>query len=233
MIYKLFPLILFGLFSISTTSLPANPNTLDPEFPTVETTHEEIYKSLNANDFELPSQESFAQALQGFFRLKEEGKIKKDLLTLIDFSQSANAQRMWVIDMSTNTILHQTFVAHGRNTGNEFATKFSNIPESFQSSLGFYATAETYTGKHGFSLRLDGLEKGINDQARARAIVIHGADYVSDTFISRHGRLGRSLGCPALPKEVSKEIISTIADNSCIFIYFPSENYSKQSQLIS
>jgi len=233
MFYKILPVLLLGLFSFSMHTVSNTNFIATANSTSIEITSEEMYHSLNANHFMLPSQESFVKAIEGFYKLKEKGKIQKEILTLIDFSKSANAQRMWVIDLATNTILYQTFVSHGRNTGNEFATKFSNVPESYQSSLGFYATAETYFGKHGFSLRLDGLEKGINDKARERAIVIHGADYVSESFIDKNGRLGRSLGCPALPLEMSEEIIKTIQDKSCLFIYYPSKNYEAQSQLIS
>src|SRR5690606_4161345 len=120
-----------------------------------------------------------------------------------------NKKRMWVIDMTTNTVLMHSLVAHGRNTGDVFAKNFSNASESYKSSLGFYLTGETYTGKHGMSLKLDGLEKGVNDNARNRAVVIHGADYVSDSFIKNNSRLGRSLGCPAVPRELTKQLIST------------------------
>ena len=113
-------------------------------------------------------------------------------------------------------------MAHGRNTGDEYANSFSNAAESFKSSLGFYATAEIYKGKHGISLKLDGLEKGINNNARERAVVMHGADYVANSFIKNHQRLGRSLGCPAIPVAFTKEIINTIKDKSCLFIYHPS-----------
>lgn len=141
---------------------------------------------------------------------------------MVDFSLSSKENRLWVIDLNKNTILFQSLVAHGRNSGNEFADEFSNKPESHQSSLGLYLTGETYIGKHGYSLRLDGQEKGINSNARDRAIVIHGADYVSENFIKQHGRLGRSFGCPSLPNEVSKEIIDAIKDKSCLFVYYPS-----------
>src|SRR5699024_9246237 len=126
------------------------------------------------------------------YLLREKGVIQKDILTLIDFSMSSNTKRLWVIDLATNTVLFQSLVAHGRNTGEEFASDFSNRNSSYQSSLGFYATGEIYQGKHGASLRLDGLERGVNDNARQRAVVIHGADYVSDSFIQKHKRLGRS-----------------------------------------
>ncbi|MCR9182803.1 MAG: murein L,D-transpeptidase catalytic domain family protein [Flavobacteriaceae bacterium] len=231
MIYKFLPILLFGFFSYS-----INHNSTNLSFNELTTTTlskaEIAYNNLNSNVFELPTKRSFIKALEGYYQLEKDGKIKKSLLTVVDFSLSANEKRLWVIDLTTKDILHQTYVAHGRNTGNEYADTFSNIPESYQSSLGFYATAESYFGKHGYSLRLDGLEKGINDKARERAIVIHGADYVSENFISQHGRLGRSLGCPSLPMEESKEIIDLIKENSCLFIYYPSDEYFEKSELI-
>ncbi len=234
MIYKVLPILLLGFISYSTNYSNTNLHTIDLTTTTVSnlSKSEIVYESLNKSHFDLPTKESFTYALDGYYRLQETGKIKKNLLTVVDFSMSANEKRLWVIDLKKNEVIHQTYVAHGRNTGNEFATAFSNTPESFQSSLGFYATAETYFGKHGYSLRLDGLEKGINDKARERAIVIHGADYVSENFITQYGRLGRSLGCPSLPKEDSKRIIDLIKEKSCLFIYFPSDDYVSKSQLI-
>jgi hypothetical protein len=181
-----------------------------------------VYQNLNANQFVMPHYESFAAALKGYYKLKEQGMVKKEILTLIDFSLSSNTRRLWVINLATNTILFHSLVAHGRNTGEEFATNFSNKPSSFQSSLGFYITGEVYTGKHGLSLKLDGLEKGVNCNARSRAVVIHGADYVSDSFIKEHKRLGRSQGCPALPNELTLSIINVIKNQSVLFIYHPS-----------
>jgi hypothetical protein len=233
--YKLLSVLLFGLFSFTT---PTN-NTTDPKIiasnskVTFESKVISLYNNLDAKNFKLPQLESFTKALEGFYQLKQKGLIQNDILTLVDFSLSANSKRMWVIDMSTNTVLYHSLVAHGRNSGEEFATAFSNKSESYQSSLGFYLTGETYQGKHGLSLRLDGLERGINDKARERAVVIHGADYVSDSFIKQNKRLGRSLGCPALPVELNQEIIKTIKDKSCLFIYHPSRSYKVASKLIS
>ena len=173
------------------------------------------------------------KAFEGYNELKNQGIIEKEYLTIVDFSLSSNEDRMWVIDMSTKQIVFQSLVAHGRNSGELFATDFSNKSESYQSSLGFYATGETYVGKHGLSLRLDGLEYGINDKARDRAVVIHGADYVSEDFVKTNGRLGRSQGCPAVPNEVSKELIELIKDKSCLFIYHPSRSYITKSKLVS
>lgn len=233
MLLRLIPALLFGFLSHST-----NISTTVKEYTFIEITNEfsdseGLYNSLSSNSFSLPTKESFTKAFEGYIQLSEKGVFEKPLLTVIDFSLSANEKRLWIIDLSKNEVIHQTYVSHGRNSGDEYAKKFSNIPESYQSSLGFYATAEPYYGKHGYSLRLDGLEKGINDKARERAIVIHGADYVSEEFISSHGRLGRSLGCPALTKEESKIIIDLIKEKSCLFIYYPSNDYSLKSELIS
>jgi hypothetical protein len=182
---------------------------------------ENLYANLQTNHFELPQKICFSYALKGFYKLKENGLIKKNILTIIDFSLSSNLKRLWVIDLASKSILFQSLVAHGRNTGEEYANSFSNKANSFKSSIGFYATGEVYQGKHGLSLRLDGLEKGINDNARNRGVVMHAADYVSATFIKNNTRLGRSQGCPAIPTAISKEIISAIKDQSCLYIYHP------------
>lgn len=192
-----------------------------------------VYNSLNANTMAMPKLESFSQALEGFYQLKDAGKITSNYLTIIDFSLSSKSKRLWVINLDENKILFHTLVAHGKNSGVDYATSFSNINESYKSSLGFFATAESYIGSHGISLKLDGLEKGVNDNARQRAIVIHGADYVNSNFIKNHNRLGRSQGCPALPLELSGKIIEKIKGKSCLFIYHPSRDYSKNVKLIS
>jgi hypothetical protein len=191
------------------------------------------YNSLNSNHFQLPKLESFSKALEGFYLLKEKGIIKKDYLTIIDFSLSSKEKRMWVIDMNENKILMNSLVAHGKNSGEDYANQFSNKNDSNKSSLGFFATGESYIGKHGLSLKLDGLENGLNSNARQRAIVIHGADYVSEKFIKFHNRLGKSQGCPAIPLELSKKIIETIKDKSCLYIYHPSIENTSTTKLVS
>ncbi|WP_264565470.1 murein L,D-transpeptidase catalytic domain family protein [Flavobacterium sp. N3904] len=240
MIYKSILASVFMFFSFTSSEKVINSSKLIPTKriaavvkSSFDAKVEMVYNTLQANQFELPKLESFTEALKGFYILKEKGLIKKDILTLVDFSLSSNTKRLWVIDLSKNVVLFQSLVAHGRNTGEEFANSFSNSPESFKSSLGFYATAEVYNGKHGLSLKLDGLEKGLNDHARERAVVIHGANYVSDSFIKGNKRLGRSQGCPAVPVELAAEIISVIKDKSCLYIYHPSINKAKEEKLIS
>jgi hypothetical protein len=221
--YKSFSLV-FLLLLMSFDSFPDKTNpTVSVAKATVaaESKMVAVYNQLDANTFALPSLESFSIAMEGFQLLKDKGVIKKNILTLVDFSLSSTAKRLWVIDLDKNIILFQTLVAHGRNTGEDVAKVFSNKAESFQSSLGFYATAEIYNGKHGLSLKLDGLQKGLNDKARDRAVVIHGADYVSESFIKQNKRLGRSQGCPAVPVEMNAKIINVIKDKSCLFIYHP------------
>lgn len=236
MIYKLIPILVFFLSSFNS----GEHATKSPKIiasasvkSSFEMKVENIYSHLNANNLSLPRMESFSQALEGFYDLKGKGLITRDILTLIDFSLSSNTKRLWVIDLATNTVLYNTLVAHGRNTGDEFANSFSNSGESYKSSLGFYATGEIYNGKHGMSLKLDGLEKGVNNNARERAVVMHGADYVAESFIKNNHRLGRSLGCPAIPVAMTKEIINAIKNKSCLFIYHPSRNYKPHSELIS
>lgn len=236
MIYNIIPLIVVFLMSFSSNKIEKNVPKLTAfvtEKSAFEMKAEHIYSNLYANNLTLPNLESFSLALAGFYDLKDKGLISKDILTLVDFSLSSNVKRLWVIDLVNNTILYNSLVAHGRNTGEEFANSFSNDDSSFKSSLGFYATGEIYNGKHGPSLRLDGLEKGVNDHARARGVVVHGADYVSENFIKGNKRLGRSQGCPALPVELTQEIILAIKDKSCLFIYHPSRNQKINEKLIS
>ncbi len=197
---------------------------------TEENEIEILYNSLSESSFQLPSKEVLQLAMEGWEKL--ENDLKSPLLTVIDFSLPSTEKRLWVIDPAKGLILHHSVVAHGRNSGELLAKTFSNQPESFQSSLGFYKTAETYQGKHGYSLRLDGLEKGFNDQARNRAIVIHGADYAKEEFAKSTGRLGRSLGCPALPPELSAKVIDLIKEGSLLFIYGKDDSYLQQSYLL-
>ncbi|SHL33617.1 L,D-transpeptidase catalytic domain [Flavobacterium flevense] len=241
MVYKKLTIFFMFVFLLMSTNVffsksNTNPKILKTNVLNVNTelsSAEEIYNNLDSANFSLPNLESFKEALVGFNKLKEQGKVSKNIITLIDFSLSANTKRLWVIDLDTRTVLLHSLVAHGRNTGQEYANSFSNAAESYKSSLGFYLTAEVYNGKHGKSLRLDGIEKGINDNARNRAVVVHGANYVSNSFIQNNKRLGRSLGCPAVPVEITNKLIETIQNKTCLFIYYPSKSYKELSHLVS
>jgi len=192
---------------------------------------EDIYKELQFTD-ETLNFEVFEKAFLGFQNLKNSGKLEPSakLLSVCDFSLSSNRKRLWVIDLGEKKILFNTLVAHGKGTGEEFATDFSNIENSHQSSMGFYVTEQTYNGDNGYSLRLFGMDRGYNDAALERCIVMHGAKYVSEDFIKSEKRLGRSWGCPAVPTSLAKPIINTIKNRTCLFIYFPDQNYLASSQ---
>ncbi len=158
--------------------------------------------------------------------------VTRNVLAIVDFSKPSSAKRLFVIDMDRQKILFETFVAHGQGSGNLNATKFSNTTDSHQSSLGFYLTTNTYQGKHGYSLRLRGMEKSINDNAENRAIVMHGADYVSEAVIRNTGRLGRSWGCPAVAPALNKPIIDAIKGGSVLYIHANDAEYVKRSGII-
>lgn len=191
-----------------------------------------LYQQLSLDSLGL-SNNAFMAAINGFQKLKNDGRLlQDDVITIIDFSLSSTQKRLFVIDFIRQKLLFNTYVAHGINSGKEFAENFSNIPSSLQSSLGFYETTHTYEGKHGYSLQLNGLEKGINDNADKRSIVVHGAAYVSEGFIRQQGFLGRSWGCPAIPEKYSKLIIDRIKQGSCMFIYANDRKYLSHSKLI-
>ena len=172
----------------------------------------------------------FNSAITGYH--KTDNKRKKNILTIVDYSKPSTEERFFVIDIDGRKLLYHCLVAHGKNSGDNYAVSFSNESGSLKSSLGFFLTAETYSGAHGYTLSLDGLEKDINDNARSRDIVIHGADYVSQEFIAKYGRLGKSWGCPALPQKISKEVIDRISNGSCLFIYGKDVNYSRNSAFL-
>lgn len=191
-----------------------------------------IYNTLHLLQAGL-QEEAFEQAYKGYYKLLEQGKVQNEVLTIADFSKASSDERLFVIDMEKGKILFHTLVAHGRNSGLNYATEFSNKLESNKSSLGFYLTLQTYYGGKGYALRLQGLEKGINDNAFARAIVLHGSDYVTSQFANNNGYLGRSLGCPAVPTRQTKAIINSIKNGSLLFIYHPTENYKSKSTILN
>jgi hypothetical protein len=153
-------------------------------------------------------------------------------LAVIDYSRPSTEQRLWVFDLAARTLLFHELVAHGRNSGENLATQFSNEPDSLASSIGLYSTRETYIGRNGYSLRMDGLEPGINDRAFERDVVIHGADYVSNDFARANGRIGRSHGCPAVPTAAARPVIDTLKEGQLVFIYYPDTQWLKSSTFI-
>ncbi len=166
---------------------------------------------------------AFKNAIRTFKSLKAQGRLSNDsLITIVDFSKPSTQKRFFIIDTKNHKIIRKELVAHGKNTGALYAQNFSNQVSSLQSSLGAFITQKTYSGKHGYSLKIDGIDKGLNDKAMERAIVIHGADYVSEQYIEKHGRLGRSFGCPALSYESNKQVIDLIKNGSLLFLYHQS-----------
>jgi hypothetical protein len=192
-----------------------------------------LYEALNLDSLEL-SREAFTYAVKGYSNLVAQGAIvKQDVLSIVDFTLPSSKKRLFIIDLVTGKLLFNTFVSHGRNSGMEQATRFSNDLNSFQSSLGFFVTGKTYKGEHGYSLRLDGLEKGINDNALNRGIVIHAANYVNEKMAKQRGYIGRSLGCPAVPVKLHRPIIQKIKDGSCLFLYGSDTNYPSKSSMLN
>jgi|SRR5579859_3485374 len=176
---------------------------------------------------------AFEYAWRGYHNLLKKGLIhRRSVLSICDFSQSSRNKRMYVIDVQHKKLLYRTYVAHGQNSGDEFATSFSNEPDSYKSSLGFYITQKTYLGRNGLSLRLDGVDSGYNDMAMKRMIVLHGSSYASQRYMEDYGNLGTSLGCPALPLNVSARIIRSVKEGSCLFIYHPTPQYLDNSTVL-
>jgi len=213
--------------------LPIVNNARIIEYKAVSAVKDSIYSDLNLAEKGL-TETVFELAIKGLNNLNLKGKLKNSgIITIADYSQSSNNKRLYVIDLNKRELLFNTYVAHGRNTGEEFAKYFSNKEGSYKSSLGFYITEKPITGSHtGFSLQIQGVEKGINDNAIKRAIIIHSADYATEIFIKKYGRLGRSYGCPVLPPEINRAIIETIKGGSCLFIYNPDITYICNSTLL-
>lgn len=191
-----------------------------------------LYETIGLKDKGLDF-DVFRYALIGYYNLKGKGSIKKrGIISIIDYRKPSNNERFFVIDIIRKKLLYHTLVAHGRHSGDIYARYFSNEPGSLQSSLGFFVTGDTYDGEHGYSLYLYGMERGFNDKARARRIIVHGAYYARRAFIRKYGRLGRSQGCPALPAGPHIDIIDTILGGTCLFQFYDDSKYLKSSSLL-
>ncbi len=195
--------------------------------------HKSIYDSLQLESIGL-DRKIFEYGLKGMEKLIKGGKVQNQVLSIADLSQPSTNKRLYVIDLDDQQLVFNSLVAHGRLSGKDMATVFSNKPSSNKTSLGFYITGNTYNGSNGYSLKLTGLEYGINNNAMRRAIVVHGANYVSETFAETNNQeyIGRSQGCPAVPTEISDALIDVIKEGSCMFIYSSNPTYLKRSSLL-
>jgi hypothetical protein len=215
-----------------TVSVTPLPSPLPVDSVTHGGTFKSVYDSLHL-DLSGLSRQAFLYAQKGWHKLISQGKVlNQSIIAIIDFSQPSDHKRLYILDMKNYKVLFNTLVAHGRNSGKEWASSFSNKPASYKSSPGFYVTQETYMGNNGYSLKLEGIEKGINDKALKRAIVMHGAPYVSKSYVEAQGYIGRSEGCPAVPVEEAGDIINTIKNGTCLFVYSPNVFYAHHSAIL-
>ncbi len=192
-----------------------------------------LYNELKLSTLGL-SRQAFQYAYRGYqYLIKKQKLANTGVLTICDLSQSSNKKRLYILYLAENKVLMTTYVAHGRGSGVEYASRFSNNNRSHQSSLGFYTTGTAYYGQHGFSLRLKGLEVGFNDRAIKRNIVIHGATYINDEYLQTNKYMGRSHGCPAVPQNECDEIIDLIKNGTCLFIYHPTKKYLQKSKILN
>ena len=214
--------------------IPIANNAVVGEFGAGKAIFNDVYSAVKLADTGL-GRNIFDLAIKGLKKLDSNGKLNNpNIVTIADYSQSSNKKRLYVIDLKNRKLLFNTYVAHGRNTGDEFAKSFSNVEGSLKSSLGFYITENPFIGSHtGFALLINGVEKGFNDNAIKRAIIIHGADYASENYLKKNGRLGRSWGCPALPTVLNKLIIESIKGGTCLFVYNPDKKYICKSSLLN
>lgn len=201
--------------------------------PVIRKISDSIYALISLGEYGL-EKDIFFNAYKGFQYLKSRGKLRKtNLLTICDYSQSCNNKRLYVIDVVNSRLLYNTYVSHGKNSGDEYATSFSNFDNSNKSCLGFMVTESTYNGKAGYSLVLNGLERTFNDKAESRSIVLHGSHFVNEQIIRARGMIGKSLGCPAVPLGVHKKIIDAIKGGSCFFANYPDEFYTHTSTILN
>lgn len=240
--FMLSPVLISGSYKL-TQGLPEKSTLIIYTSPAVEgimtpdlklkAQADNLYDSIRLKRFGL-NRQAFEYAWKGYNFLETKRRLSNPgVLSICDFSLSSRARRFFVIDLNQKKVLVNTYVAHGHNSGGEYASSFSNSPESHKSSLGFYVTSKTYYGDHGLSLKIEGLEKGINDNADARNIVIHGSKYVGRNYLQYNRINGRSYGCPAIPSKDTDKVIGTIKDGSCLFIYHPEKSYRTKSKILN
>lgn len=225
-----------GVFTAQSEAIASTTVSLKPVSPTEATlTLEKAFNEYIEDSFDRMDLrgkglklEIYRKAIIGFQNLKRSNKIpaQQSVLSIVDFSKPSRHKRLWIVDLKNEKLVYHSLVAHGQGSGGDLATSFSDIINSHQSSLGFYVTGNTYFGKHGLSLKLHGMDPGYNSNAYERAIVVHGADYVSNQFIKQQGRLGRSFGCPVVPEEIKDQIIHYIKNKTVLYIDGNVESYS-------
>jgi len=192
-----------------------------------------LYDQIDLKELGL-TKKAFEYALKGYYYLLDHHWLSKpNILSICDLSQSSRNKRLYVLDLEKKEVLINTYVAHGRNSGSEYARSFSNNPASHKTSLGFYVTQGTYYGNNGLSLKMRGLEKGFNDRANGRNIVVHGSEYVGPDFLRMNQFGGRSYGCPAIPADETEKVIDIIKEGSCLFIYHPTKKYITRSKILN
>ena len=221
----------YFILALSFNIVIANEANAVSESAKIESYIASLYRRIDFGNNERLSYTVFNNAMRGYLNLRDAGRLAgdKEIITICDLNQPSVFSRMWVIDLATKKVLFNSYVAHGQNTGEDCAMSFSNKENSHKSSLGFYVTTDVYTGEHGTSLHLQGMDQGFNDAAFKRDIVVHGADYVSEKYITDNQRLGRSWGCPAVPVKLATPIINTIKEGTCLFIYYPDTKYLANS----
>jgi L,D-transpeptidase catalytic domain len=214
-----------ALLSMNLVSTPTTPVTttvnLDHQVEQLSQTAPELNKKI------------LKIALTAYQKVQAKGVVKNPVLTVIDYSLPSNKQRLWIFNLDKGQLLYHTYVAHGKNSGLEVPNHFSNKMSSKETSLGTFITKGTYFGAKGYSLNLEGLERGINDNVFSRRVVFHGAPYVEPNFIKKTGRAGRSWGCPSIAHTLAKPVIDTIKNGSVVFAYSPDSHYLSNSKYVT
>lgn len=209
------------------------PSSIQSQSSLLARTAVDIYRQMNL-EAEGLNEQAFEYAYIGHEKLRKRHLLhKSSVLSICDFSQPSSEQRMYVIDIAARRLLYRTYVAHGMNSGTDYASSFSNRCNSYKSSIGFYITSQSYYGDNGLSLRIRGMDRGFNDMAGKRNIVIHGAPYVSTRILQKYGVMGTTFGCPAIPDEMTSKIIPVIKKGTCFFIYYPSQRYLSGSSVLN
>lgn len=226
-------LLVAGIRSQASPTRTTSNNLTKTVDPTEKSPAVAVYDEMNLCEAGL-DQNVFEMAMKGFEKLRNEGRTGSDsVLAIVDFTKPSRQKRLFVIDLKAKKLAYHTYVSHGKNSGLEYATRFSNKPSSHMSSIGFYVTRKTYQGSNGYSLQLDGCEKGVNDKALSRAIVMHAAAYASEQIAQGRGYIGRSFGCPAVPAPLHRPIIDKLKDGNVLFMYYPDQSYLQSSSLLN